>query len=248
MEIQIQMLGTGSAFATRYDNNNALITCNGYKLLVDCGVTAPRALHRLGIPFDSIDGVFITHLHGDHVGGLEEYAFQMFYVYQKRPVLWIPSVLRGPIWENTLKGGMANPFQGIDTLEHYFDVREIETGVPAELHPGFTLETMPTVHIPGKPSFAIYLNHTLYYSADSMFDSERLRQLYRERGLKHILHDCQLEGTGYIHSTLQELQTLPPELQSITRLMHYGDTKEQFHGRTGPMSFLEQGEVYRFDC
>lgn len=246
MDIQVQMLGTGGAFATKYDNNNALITCNGYRLLVDCGVTAPRALHKMGIPFDGIDGVFISHLHADHVGGLEEYAFQMYYVYKKRPVLWIPSILRRPIWENTLKGGMENPVERIDTLEHYFEVKELQPGAVQEIHPGFTLEIMPTLHIPGKPSFGLYINGALYYSADSMFDKDRLLTLHRERSLEHILHDCQLQGTGYIHATLEELLTLPVELQSITKLMHYGDNKDQFEGRTGLMTFVEQQVPYSF--
>ncbi|WP_438446669.1 MBL fold metallo-hydrolase [Gorillibacterium sp. sgz5001074] len=246
MDIQIQMLGTGSAFATQYDNNNALFTCNGYRLLVDCGVTAPRALHQMGIPFDEINGIFISHLHADHVGGLEEYAFQMYYVYKKRPVLWVPSVLRTPIWEHTLRGGMENPAECIDTLEHYFEVKELEAGIPQEIHPGLTLEIMPTLHIPGKPSFGIYMNDALYFSCDSMFDAERLTALRRERGLKHVLHDCQLQGKGYIHATLDELLTLPDELQAITRLMHYGDAKEQFEGKTGRMTFIEQRVPYTF--
>lgn len=247
MDISVQMLGTGSAFATKYDNNNALLTCNGYTLLVDCGMTAPRALHKLGIPFDRIDGVFISHLHADHVGGLEEFAFQMYYHYKKRPVLWIPSSLRTPLWENTLKGGMDNPAENICTLDDYFEVRELEPGIACGIHPELRLEIMPTVHIQGKPSFGFYLNESVYYSADSLFDRERLLYLYQERGLKHILHECQLKGPGLIHATLDELLTLPEELQAITRLMHYGDNKDEFVGRTGRMTFLEQHVVYRLE-
>jgi hydroxyacylglutathione hydrolase len=246
MDIIVKMLGTGSAFATKYDNNNALLTCNGYTLLIDCGVTAPRALHKLGVPFDQIDGVFISHLHADHFGGLEEFAFQMYYVYKKRPVLWIPSVLRGPVWENTLKGGMDNPAENISTLDGYFDVRELHVGSIHTIHPGFTLEIMPTVHIPGKPSFSLYINQSLYYSADSMFDAERLLALYKDRGLKTIMHDCQLSGQGLIHATLDELLTLPEELQAITKLMHYGDSKEAYVGRTGRMNFMEPQVPYIF--
>lgn len=246
MDIQIQMLGTGSAFATKYENNNALITCNGYRLLVDCGMTAPRALHKLGIPFNEIDGLFISHLHADHVGGVEEYAFQMYYVFKKRPVLWIPSVLRTPIWEHTLKGGMDNPAEQITTLEQYFDVRVLDLEVPHEIHPGFTLETMQTVHIPGKPSFGLYINDCFYYSADSMLDRDRLLHLLENRGMKLVFHDCQLEGPGYIHATLEELLTLPEELKAIMKLMHYGDKKEQFTGKTGSMEFIEQQRSYRF--
>ncbi|UUZ95900.1 MBL fold metallo-hydrolase [Paenibacillus sp. P25] len=69
MSLHIQMIGTGSAFAKRYYNNNALVRTEGFTLLIDCGVTAPRALYELNVPLTDIDAVLITHIHADHVGG-----------------------------------------------------------------------------------------------------------------------------------------------------------------------------------
>lgn len=40
------------------------------RLLVDCGEPASRALLRAGTPLETLDRVFISHLHFDHVGGL----------------------------------------------------------------------------------------------------------------------------------------------------------------------------------
>ncbi|MDF2960866.1 MAG: fold metallo-hydrolase, partial [Paenibacillus sp.] len=65
MSLQIQMIGTGSAFSKKFYNNNALAFCNGFTLLIDCGSTAPRALHELNIPLNRIDGLLITHIHSD---------------------------------------------------------------------------------------------------------------------------------------------------------------------------------------
>ncbi len=45
MNLELQMIGTGSAFAKTYFNNNALLTDGAFTLLIDCGVTAPLALH-----------------------------------------------------------------------------------------------------------------------------------------------------------------------------------------------------------
>jgi hypothetical protein len=47
-DVKVQMIGTGSAFAKVFNNNNALLTVEGLSLLVDCGITAPKALHELG--------------------------------------------------------------------------------------------------------------------------------------------------------------------------------------------------------
>ncbi len=39
-------------------------------ILIDCGEPVDRSLKASGISYDSIDGVFLSHLHADHFGGL----------------------------------------------------------------------------------------------------------------------------------------------------------------------------------
>ena len=39
-------------------------------LLVDCGASAPVALKAHGLDPNRIDGIVLSHLHGDHFGGL----------------------------------------------------------------------------------------------------------------------------------------------------------------------------------
>jgi len=238
----ITMIGTGSAFAKVYDNNNAVIDVDGYRLLVDCGITAPAALHKLGISFGGLDAVLISHTHADHVGGLEEFAFQMMFVHQRKPVLYIPSPLREPLWEHTLKGGLV---QGaLQTLDDFFDVRELAVGKPAKLAPGLVIEPIRTEHIEGRLSYSFLINERCFYSADMIFNRELLEQLVNERGVRSIFHDCQLTAPGTVHACLDELLTLPESIQTITRLMHYGDTMQQYIGRTGCMTFVEQGKSY----
>jgi phosphoribosyl 1,2-cyclic phosphodiesterase len=62
------MLGSGSA------GNSALIATGHCKVLVDGGLSARQLVLRLnqcGIAPDHLDGVLLTHEHGDHVCGLE---------------------------------------------------------------------------------------------------------------------------------------------------------------------------------
>ena len=49
---------------------------NGDKFIFDMGTGSMERLYSLGIPLDYIDKVFLTHLHGDHMGDLPG-----FYVY-----------------------------------------------------------------------------------------------------------------------------------------------------------------------
>lgn len=246
MSLTIQMLGTGFAFSKKFYNTNAIVRYNGFNLLIDCGFTAPIALHDLNIKPYQIDGIFITHLHADHIGGLEEFAFQMMYTYRKKPNLFIPAVLRHGLWEHSLRGGLENPAENIDSLEHYFYVHEIQEGIRTEIAPGFTIETIPTKHIIGKPSFAALFNDHFFYSADTIFDRRLLDTLFYQRKCTTIFHDCQLYSPETVHATLNDLLTLPPEMQKIIYLMHYGDNMEHYIDKIGQMSFALKNELYSF--
>ncbi len=62
------MLGSGSA------GNSALIATDHCRLLVDGGLSARQLVRRLefcGVRPNELDGVLLTHEHGDHVCGLE---------------------------------------------------------------------------------------------------------------------------------------------------------------------------------
>ena len=240
--MHIQMIGTGSAFAKKYDNNNAIIELDNYRLLVDCGITLPRGLHELDISFPSIDAILISHIHGDHVGGLEEFAFQMMFKYKRKPVLYIANTLLRPLWENTLSGGLT---QGnLNTLEDFFELRPIEPGQETELHPGLAVELIETKHIPDKLSYSFLFNKRFFYSADMRFDQKLLERLIGQ-GVDTIYHDCQLESPGAVHACLEELLTLPESIQRKVWLMHYGDAMEEYRGKTGHMRIVEQREKYK---
>jgi phosphoribosyl 1,2-cyclic phosphodiesterase len=62
------MLGSGSA------GNSALVETNHCRILIDGGLSARQIVLRLeqcGIAPEQLDGVLLTHEHGDHVCGLE---------------------------------------------------------------------------------------------------------------------------------------------------------------------------------
>ena len=69
--VRIQFLGTGGPFASGARLQTCiLIESSGRRYLIDCGMTVLVAMARFGIDPGSIDAVLITHLHGDHYGGL----------------------------------------------------------------------------------------------------------------------------------------------------------------------------------
>jgi len=69
--MKIQVIGCGDAFGSGGRFNTCfLFEDGGQRILVDCGASSLVALKKFGVDPDSIGMVFLTHLHGDHFGGL----------------------------------------------------------------------------------------------------------------------------------------------------------------------------------
>jgi len=76
--LKIIFIGTGSGKTSLNRNHSSLlISIPKYNLLVDTGDGISKALLALGIDFNSINGVLITHLHADHYSGLASLITQM---------------------------------------------------------------------------------------------------------------------------------------------------------------------------
>jgi len=71
VSVTVRFLGTGDAFNTRARcHASYLVTAPSATVMLDCGPSALLAMHRDGISVETIDAVFLSHLHGDHFAGL----------------------------------------------------------------------------------------------------------------------------------------------------------------------------------
>ena len=67
----ITFLGTGDAFGHGGRLQPCiLVETPSCRFLMDCGATATLAMHRYGIDPNHIELILISHLHGDHFGGI----------------------------------------------------------------------------------------------------------------------------------------------------------------------------------
>ncbi|MBW2268828.1 MAG: MBL fold metallo-hydrolase [Deltaproteobacteria bacterium] len=68
---ELVFIGTGDAFGACGRRQSAvLLRAPNGSVLLDCGATTLTGLNELGIDRNEIDGILISHFHGDHIGGI----------------------------------------------------------------------------------------------------------------------------------------------------------------------------------
>lgn len=228
--LRVRVVGVGDAFTARYHNACFVLEAEGMRLLIDAPPALARALADLGdaggerLSLDDVDHVLITHLHGDHVGGLEQLLYWRRFVTQKKcTVHAIPEVLAG-LWEHRLRGGMDTLMDAAGDkhamrLDDYAVIEPLPTSPgPARIGP-FELEWRPTVHHIPTSALRVRVEGSrarFGYSADTAFDRSLVEWLAES---ELFFHETNL-GT---HTPLASLAALPEALRARMRLIHYPD-------------------------
>ena len=253
--MEILPLGVGSAFAKTLENTNFLIRpARGEPFLLDCGHTATRALNRLGLPHTNGYRILLSHLHADHIGGLEEMGFSGQFLWNRKIDLFLPASLLEWLWPHCLEGGMGQRLPGPEEsffeaeLSTYFNVHALEVGETLEMG-SVLVRPVPTPHVPGRPSYGFHMTeretgHAVFFTCDSKFSQRNLDQYGQEAKL--IFHDCQFNGgAGAIHTRLSELVGLPEEMRNRILLCHYGDDWRNYEGALAGMQLAHAGKSYK---
>src|SRR5262249_10315084 len=92
------------------------------RVLLDCGASSLIALRRLGIDPLDLDAVVLTHLHGDHFGGLPFLILDAQFRRRTRPL-----VVAGPTSvEQRVRDAMEVLFPGSSHVTRRFTVSHVE--------------------------------------------------------------------------------------------------------------------------
>jgi len=221
--MHVTFLGTGDAFSEKMGHNSALVEWGGTNLLIDCPDTNYTRIKNLDFTYEDIEHIFITHLHADHINGLEKFAHYRSIMTPKKekPTLYVPALLVQPLWE-ALKQGLMYSRSGEKTLDDYFHVVAVRDTFEIE---GVTFQIIQTEHIPGMLSYGLLANNHFYFSGDSCVNESFLKEI--EEQVSVIFHDCHLWDLPIkSHASLDDLAGLSDELKNKLLLMHYDDRFE----------------------
>jgi ribonuclease BN (tRNA processing enzyme) len=167
--MRLTVVGSGDAFGSggRFNACFFLQTAKA-TLLVDFGATSLIALKARGLDPGSIDGIILSHLHGDHFGGLPFLLLDaQFLARRERPLL----IAGPPGTRMRIEQALEVFFPKSSTNRWRFDwkVMEIEVGRPTDVL-GHAVTTTEVVHFSGAPSTALRLSdgkRLFAYSGDT---------------------------------------------------------------------------------
>lgn len=151
--MKIHFLGTGDAFGHGGRLQPCiLVQARNCTFLMDCGATAMVSMNRFGVNPNGIDLILISHLHGDHFGGIPFFILDA-QLHSKRLT---PLVVAGPSGtRRRLDAAMEVMFPGSSTVQRKFslEVVELSPGDPFHFR---TLTVTPKVvdHASGDPALA----------------------------------------------------------------------------------------------
>jgi ribonuclease BN (tRNA processing enzyme) len=163
------LAGSGDAFGSggRYQACIHLRPAGGSPVLLDCGATSLSALKRLGIDPGEIAAVFVSHLHGDHFGGLPFLILDGQFSHRNGPL----AVVGPPGTATRLADTMECLFPGSSTTPRRFavEVTELAPGISSTLC-GVAVRTWEADHPSGAPALLLRLDlagKTIAYTGDT---------------------------------------------------------------------------------
>lgn len=129
------------------------VTARAISFLIDCGASALISMRRYGVDPTRVDTVFLTHLHGDHFGGLPFLILDAQLVSRRTAPL---TIVGPPGLGNRLSALMEAMFPGSSKVERRFETRLIELAAdaPATVN-GVDLTAFTVRHPSGAPSYAL---------------------------------------------------------------------------------------------
>jgi ribonuclease BN (tRNA processing enzyme) len=169
--MRIQFLGTGDAFGSGGRLNTCFLVDRGERgFLIDCGASSMIAIRRFEVDPNAIDAIVLSHLHGDHFGGLPFFILDAQLVSRRTRPLTIAGPRGLAVRLDALMEAM---FPGSSRAKRRFAVEliELEPEAPTVVGDGGPRVTGYVVEHPsGAPSLALRIecdDRVIAYTGDT---------------------------------------------------------------------------------
>jgi len=250
--MKLLFLGVSSAFSVgenRFQSNMLIESESGSKLLLDCGSDARHSLYAQGYTYSDVDAVYVSHLHSDHIGGLEWLGFSKRFIDGKKITLYISPDLIDILWNNALRGGMSSIESEQATLSAYFEVKPIHDGFVWE---NYHFKLVKTIHSISNgeilPSYGLFItgnSKKIFISMDTRFTPDILQPFYDKADV--IFHDCETAAklSGQ-HAHYNELKMLDAKIRKKIWLYDYNCGLLPNAKKDGFKGFVVRGQRFDF--
>jgi CRP-like cAMP-binding protein/phosphoribosyl 1,2-cyclic phosphodiesterase len=219
----VTVLGSSHGFDPAGKTTGLLLWLNRRGILVDPPVDASPQLRAQGVAPKLIDGIILTHCHADHDSG----TFQKILEEGKITLYTTPTILGSFLRKYAALSGLTE-----ELLLRTFNFHPVQIGAPvfvhgAEIWFSYALHSIPSVR------FEVYFGgKSLVFSADTLYDPERIEKM-RDAGVLSpgraadllgfpfhhtvVLHEA---GVPPLHTPVAALAALPDEVKERLYLVH----------------------------
>jgi len=208
-DMKLTLLGTGSPdlLMNRF-GPSTLIEAGNQKLLFDAGRGAALRIQQLGIPWNDVTALFLTHLHSDHIVGLPDLFLTGWLLGRQVPLrVW------GPAGTKAMMGHLIEAFQFDIRMRQQDDLRPAQgaVAIAKDIAPGVVYENagvkvtaFEVDHGPVKPAFGYridYGGHSVVLSGDTRFSENLIRFA---QGADVLVHEVCLADPEVLAASVHE--------------------------------------------
>jgi len=172
--MELRFIGSGDAFGSGGRFNTCFLVTGAHgRFLIDCGATSLVALKQAAVDPATIDAVVISHLHGDHFGGLPFLLLDARLTTKRTK----PLLLCGPPGlEERLRAAQEALFPGSSERPLGFALEHCALDAGTRCDTGhFAVTPFPAVHDAGAPCYSLRIEcegKVIAYSGDTEWNED----------------------------------------------------------------------------